>query len=222
MGVAGSEKHARGKSATNVAWAPGWALRPREKGLNGFATCPAPLRGSEGRLVGKPWTSFVTGTGGLTGRRCDRCPVGLCAHGLSVRGVAVGQREGNSRIPVRIEGACAGRKGDVAQRAEVGYRPCCARPTHIAVPSRYVGGEFSPQKAREISLRTERGTWPGRCFAACLFAQQWGVFRLIGTGRRDPRIPALLLSQAAHLGPCRQKALRPPPLRMWITIRIPN
>ena len=64
----------------------------------------------------------------------------------------LGQREGSGRILVRIEGACtrehkAGNNAEITQRAKVGRCPCCTRPTHIAVPLRYVVGE-----SREISL----------------------------------------------------------------------
>ena len=50
--------------------------------------------------------------------------------------------EVGGRILVRIAGSRArARKGsqqrDMTQRAKLGYCSCCARPTRIAVPSRY-------------------------------------------------------------------------------------
>ena len=64
----------------------------------------------------------------------------------------------------------------MTQRAKVGYFPRCSRPTHIAAPSRYVVGEFSPRKARGVSLSMEHGPWAARFFTAPLYAQEWGCF----------------------------------------------
>ena len=91
----------------------------------------------------------------------------------------IGQREDSGRIFVRIGGTCArarkaSKNAEIARRAKVGYCQCCTRPTHIAVPSRYVVGEFSSSKASGISLWMERGPWAARYFAASLRAQDCG------------------------------------------------
>ena len=70
--------------------------------------------------------------------------------------ISFGSREGDSHILVQFGGTCArphpGGRNDLAQRARAGYRPCCARPTHVAVPARYEVGAFAPEKARGLSL----------------------------------------------------------------------
>ena len=85
--------------------------------------------------------------------------LGFSAMAYQYAEVLFGQREG---IPVRFEGTCprvrrAGKKADNTQRAKVGFCACCARPTHIAVPARYVVGEFPSQRALGISLWMEHG-----------------------------------------------------------------
>ena len=61
----------------------------------------------------------------------------------------------------------------MAQRAKLGYRPCCARPTHAAGPNRYAAGEFSKEKVRGLSQWTGHGPSAARRYAACVFAQSW-------------------------------------------------
>ena len=56
-------------------------------------------------------------------------------------------------------------------KADVGYCSCFTKSTHIAAPSRYAVGEFSPRKARGVSLWKEHGPWPARSPAAALFAR---------------------------------------------------
>ena len=79
---------------------------------------------------------------------------------------------------VRLEGTCTrahkgSKETDATQRAKVGFCPFCAKPTHIANPSRYVVGEVPPGRARGVSLRTGHGPWAARFFAASLCAQEW-------------------------------------------------
>ena len=62
----------------------------------------------------------------------------------------------------------------MTQRAEVGFCPCCARPTHVAAPSRYMVGEFSSYSAPGIQLRWERCPWAVRYFANGFFARNSG------------------------------------------------
>ena len=52
----------------------------------------------------------------------------------------------------------------------MGSRPCCAKPTHIAAPSRYPVGEFFAFIARWISLWNEHGPWAVCYYAASLYA----------------------------------------------------
>ena len=93
----------------------------------------------------------------------------------------IGQREDSGRILVRIESTCSRarmseKNAETAQRAKVGYCPCCTRPTHIAAPSRYVVGEFAPSNHRGNSLWMEHGPRAVRYFAAPLYAQDCGYF----------------------------------------------
>ena len=54
----------------------------------------------------------------------------------------------DGRISARLVGARArahkaSGDADITRRAKAGFSPCCAKPAHIAVPSRHPGGEFS-------------------------------------------------------------------------------
>ena len=89
------------------------------------------------------------------------------------------RREGCGRILARSVGTCArahkaSKDVDITQRARASFCPCCAKPTHIAVPSRYAAGEFSLSKAWGNSSTKERGPWAVRFYAASLFAQGSG------------------------------------------------
>ena len=90
-----------------------------------------------------------------------------------------GRREEDGYISVRLQGACArahqgGQKGDMTQRAKVGYCPCCTRPTHVAARSRYMAGEYSGHKAHGIQLWKEHGPWAVRYFAATVYTRGTG------------------------------------------------
>ena len=92
---------------------------------------------------------------------------------MAYKGAAIhfGSREGG-------EGACTrahpGGRNGLAQRARVGNCPCCTRPTHVAVPTRYAVGEFSKERARGLALRTEHGPWAAQRCSASIYAQHWG------------------------------------------------
>ena len=82
--------------------------------------------------------------------------------------------EGGGRILVRILGTCTrapqgGKKGDITQRAEARYCPCCARPAHVAAPSRY-----SAHKAHGLQLRKDHGPWTVRYFAVVVYESENG------------------------------------------------
>ena len=66
------------------------------------------------------------------------------------------RRGGSGCVLVRLVGTCArafkAKEADVAQHAEVGFRPRCAKRTHVAAPSSYSVGEFSSSKEQGISL----------------------------------------------------------------------
>ena len=89
--------------------------------------------------------------------------------------ILFGSREGSGSILVRLDGTCArahqGPRSEPAQRAKVGYRPCCARATHIAIPPRYTVGEFSKQKANGLQLLREHSPWAAGRLAACVYAK---------------------------------------------------
>ena len=57
-------------------------------------------------------------------------------------------------------------KSVVAQKANVGSRPCCEKATHIAVPTSFKLGEYSPLKELGMHLWAEDGPWAGRRLAA--------------------------------------------------------
>ena len=87
--------------------------------------------------------------------------------------------EGVGPVLARLLGTCArtrqgGQKGDMTQRAKVGYRPCCPRPNRVAVPPRYVAGKYSGHEAHGIRLRKEHGPWAVRYFAAAVYARDTG------------------------------------------------
>ena len=88
-------------------------------------------------------------TGGLSSRRCDRCPIGFFGYGVPVGRTFVsplrGQRAHACAASGHMRAEAGSREGrEVTQRAKAGYCPFCARPTHVAVPSRFVVGEFPP------------------------------------------------------------------------------
>ena len=60
-------------------------------------------------------------------------------------------------------------KNPVTQRAKVGYCPCCAMATHVAIPRVYSLGEFNLLKHRGLSLWMKHGPWAGRKLAALTY-----------------------------------------------------
>ena len=116
---------------------------------------------------------------------------GLPVTGYQYAELLFGQRERNSRILVRISGACARahkaeKQDDVDQRANAGYFSCCAHPTHIVVPPRFVVEE-PPLKRRGESRRGWHMGHGRRDTMRPAFLRSSGdTSSPIGTGRRDP------------------------------------
>ena len=67
--------------------------------------------------------------------------------------------------------ALSGAKAGRPQRAKVGYCFCCTRATRVAVPARYVAGEFSNGEARGLAQWVGGGPWAPRRYAALGYAQ---------------------------------------------------
>ena len=63
---------------------------------------------------------------------------------------------------------------DIAQRAKVGYCPCCAQATHVSAPPSRALGEFIWLKSRGLASGKAHGPWPPRPPAACHFARSNG------------------------------------------------
>ena len=104
--------------------------------------------------------------------------LGFSATGYQSAELLFERREGGGHILLRLEGTYsraheAGKETEMSQRAKAGCCPCCAKPTHIAAPSRCVVGGYSPRKARRVSLWKEHGPWAARSSAASLYAQVW-------------------------------------------------
>ena len=153
---------------------------PRRSYPDGVRTYPPPIRGSawQPRREDMSVPRYQCQVGCSPYVAAD-AQVGFSATACRPADILFELSEGNPRILVRIEDACArtrkaGENGNAAQRAKVGSCPCCARPAHIAVLARYEVGELSPEDAREISLRMEQGPRAARCYAARLFAQHLG------------------------------------------------
>ena len=71
------------------------------------------------------------------------------------------------------------KKGDITQRADVGYCPCCTRPAHVAAPSRYVtGGFFAGETHGDRVWGDHRPSAP-RYLAATLYARVNGRFSTV-------------------------------------------
>ena len=61
------------------------------------------------------------------------------------------------------------RKEELAQSAKVGYRPCCARATHVSIPTGCALGEYSGLKGRGLASWTSNGPCAGRRHGGLLF-----------------------------------------------------
>ena len=77
-------------------------------------------------------------------------------------------------------------KGDMAQRAEVGPRPCWTLATRVALPPTSAPGNFNPKKARGLELWETFGPRPPLHLTACQNARICGSLS-------DPAVPDLFV-----------------------------
>ena len=63
-------------------------------------------------------------------------------------------------------------KGNVRQKAKVGYCPCCVAPTHVGIPTSYLPGENDGRKHQAIDLRAKFGPWKPRRFRALKYCYE--------------------------------------------------
>ena len=80
--------------------------------------------------------------------------------------------EGSKSILLRIEGYCS--KGhdavkELAQRAKVGLRPCCAVATHVLIPPVYSVGRLDRKKRNSTALWQRLGPLATRGYAAAAY-----------------------------------------------------
>ena len=87
--------------------------------------------------------------------------------------------EGSQSLLLRIEGySTRGHNSssqELAQKAKVGLRPCCARATHVLVPPAYLVGKSDRKKQNSISLWQSLGPFATRNYAAALYANANGI-----------------------------------------------
>ena len=159
-------------------------------------------------------------TSGLPTRRGDGCPLGIFRHGVPIGRSAVRLMRGAGAHPRASSGRLhsgppGGKKDDIARRAKAGYCPCCARPTHVALPSRYAAGEHSGHKARGVQLRRDRGSWAARFFAAVFFARDNGSPSAVWDWADQSWIPKAPALCGGYFGaePLGTPALPEPPAR---------
>ena len=95
------------------------------------------------QVLGNPNQKGYPGTA-----NSDAC-LGFSAHTYQSAEVLFGPVGTRDDVLVRIEGLRRkGRndKGNVRQKAKVGYCPCCAIPTHVGIPMSYRPGENDGRK----------------------------------------------------------------------------
>ena len=121
----------------------------------------------------------------------DAC-LGFCSMGYQSSGVARNHCDAFRRILIRSEGSVANRrdssKQNWAQRAKVGYCPCCAKATQIALPPTYLPGENSSVEEPEMSLLAEDGPWAGRRLVALTYVMDYAgvpLPKLLGWAARS-------------------------------------
>ena len=87
--------------------------------------------------------------------------------------------EGSQSLLLRIEGYCT--KGhesstkELAQRAKVGLRPCCARATYVLVPPACPVSKSDRKKQNSISLWQSHGPFATRNYSAAMYANANGT-----------------------------------------------
>ena len=104
-----------------------------------------------------------------------------------------------------------GQKRDMTQRAKAGYCPCCARPTHVAAPSRFQAGEHPGHKAHGIQLRREFGHWAVRYFAGAVYAHDSGCLSSTWDWAAQYLAQSLLRYSTAILAPRKETPRSPLP-----------
>ena len=85
---------------------------------------------------------------------------------------AVGTRDD---VLARLEGLrCKGHndKRNVCQKAKVGFCPCCAIPTHVAIPNSFALGGNGIRKQQTIDLWAAFGPWGPRRFVAMKYVYE--------------------------------------------------
>ena len=91
--------------------------------------------------------------------------LGFSATGCRNWEVGSGICEARRFILIRLAGPVAkgpGAENASAQKAKVGFRPCCEKVTRVAAPAAFGLGECSRLKGMGMDLSALRGPWAGR------------------------------------------------------------
>ena len=72
-----------------------------------------------------------------------------------------------------LEGARGKVKDGLCQKARVGFCPCCARATHVAIPQTYAIGAMGPLKQMGARLWAASGPWAPRRLAAIDYSMRY-------------------------------------------------
>ena len=130
--------------------------------------------------------------------------LGFCAIGHQNSDVARDPCDAFRRILIRPVGPVAvghdASTKTAAQKAEVGYCPCCTQATHIAATPTFTLGDYSSIKELGMSLWAADGLWAGRRLAAVSYvmgsngaplpmAQDWAARSLEFTAPDPPIRP---------------------------------
>ena len=101
----------------------------------------------------------------------DSC-LGFATYAYQSAEVLFGPVQARSDLLIRLVGRrCKGHsdRQSVTQRAKVGYCPCCATPTHVAVPLSYELGKDDRRKRTSMDLWAQFGPWAQRRHAAIYY-----------------------------------------------------
>ena len=106
----------------------------------------------------------------------DAC-LGFPVMAYRSRGIAYGHYGAWQSTLVRIEGRLSkshdGKAGNLFRRAKVGYCPCCACVTHVAIPPSYSLGPHDGLTHTGILLWAEFGPWAPRRLAATEYSMRY-------------------------------------------------
>ena len=106
--------------------------------------------------------------------------------------------ERSLRIPSRSHSAT---KQNIIQSAKVGYRPSCAKATHVALPASYALGEHSDMEAEGFTVLEQFGPRAPRRLAALHYAESSGSLFSIWDRTAASlimQVPDSLLRSAMH------------------------